>query len=155
MGCLNHSKMVCGGKKIISTTFGQFLMRFLRFLGLLWGCWELFGNSGSAPETMIFHDFSWFFMIFAWFFMSVDNFWVLPVLLYASERSWMLLDALDAPGSCVAVCSPHFQGCPPTFFKSQIQIFRKKSIFFFEKNRFFFGSKFFLCWFGHEKASKS
>ena len=87
---------------------------------------------------MIFHDFSWFFMIFAWFFMSVDNFWVLPVLLYASERSWMLLDALGAPGSCMAVCSPHFQGCPPTFFKSQIQIFRKKSIFFFEKNRFFF-----------------
>ena len=89
---------------------------------------------------MIFHDFRKFLSASVCFHMFLDS----------PRRAWMLLDALDAPGSCVAVCSPHFQvwsfiekkvrifRCRGLAEKSQIQIFRKKIDFFFSKKIDFF-----------------
>ena len=96
---------------------------------------------------MIFHDFRKFPSASVCFHMFLDS----------PRRAWMLLDALDAPESCVAVCSPHFQvwsfiekkvrifRCRGLAEKSQIQIFRKKIDFFFSKkiDFFFWLKKFF------------
>ena len=159
VGYLSHSKMFCGARKTISTTFGQFLRWFYRFLGFLRASWELFGNSGSAPKTMIFtdfHDFSWFFMIFHDFRKFLSASVCFHMFLDAPRRSWMLL---NAPGGELLWLLWFWLSMGRGYLaeKSQIQIFRKKkSIFFFEKNLFFFfWLKRFLGRFGHGKASKS